>query len=166
LPSEIRMPDPPHNALALAAIVGSGLIAGVFFAFSSFVMPALRRVPSAHGAAAMQAINVVVINPVFLSVFVGTAVLSAIAIVDAILRWDRPGAIWLLVGSVLYLIGTLGVTMAGNVPLNDRLAKVDAAGTDVEAEWAHFLPRWTAWNHVRAVAATLATAAFAISSRG
>ncbi len=60
----------------LTAVLGSGLIAGTFFAFSSFVMPALARLPAAQGIASMQSINVVVINPLFLGVFVGTAGVS------------------------------------------------------------------------------------------
>jgi uncharacterized membrane protein len=58
------------------ALLGSAVIGGVFFAFSSFVMKALARIPSSEGIAAMQSINVVVINPTFLSVFMGTTVLS------------------------------------------------------------------------------------------
>jgi len=59
--------------LTLGAALGSGLIAGVFFAFSTFVMPALARLAPAQGVAAMQAINVAVLNRWFLGVFVGTA---------------------------------------------------------------------------------------------
>jgi uncharacterized membrane protein len=58
------------------ALLGSAVIGGVFFAFSSFVMKALARIPSSEGVAAMQSINVVVIIPTFLSVFMGTTVLS------------------------------------------------------------------------------------------
>ncbi len=50
---------------ATTALLGSALVGGVFFAFSSFVMKALARVPSPEGIAAMQSINVVVINPSF-----------------------------------------------------------------------------------------------------
>jgi len=57
------------------ALLGSSLIAGVFFAFSSFLMKALARIPTHQGIAAMQSINVVVINPTFLGTFMGTGVL-------------------------------------------------------------------------------------------
>jgi uncharacterized membrane protein len=159
------MPDHVRFSATLAALLGAGLIAGVFFAFSSFVMPALRRLPPADGAAAMQTINVVVINPLFLGVFVGTAILSAAAIVDSALRWDRPGAAWLLAGGLLYLVGAFGVTIVGNVPLNNRLALLDVASTNAATEWATFYARWMVWNHLRTIAATLATAAYAISLR-
>ena len=34
-------------AATLATALGCGLVAGVFFAFSTFVMPALKRLPPA-----------------------------------------------------------------------------------------------------------------------
>src|SRR5688500_16883554 len=92
-------------ALTLAAALGSGLIAGAFFAFSSFVMGALGRLPQAHGIAAMQSINVVVLNPVFLGTLFGTAALSAVLVVLALLRWDEPGSAWVVIGAVLYIVG-------------------------------------------------------------
>ena len=151
--------------LTLLAALGSGLIAGVFFAFSSFVMRALGRIPPAEGIAAMQSINIVVINPVFLSVFMGTAVLSAIAIVFSWLRWDQPGAGYLLAGALLYLIGTFLVTMAFNVPRNDALAAVAPASPEGARLWADYLSSWTAWNHVRTMAALAAAASFSLALR-
>src|SRR5687767_5744772 len=129
--------------LALLCTLGSGLIAGVFFAFSAFVMRALTRLPPAQGVAAMQSINVVVLNPAFLGVFLGTAVLCAIAVIAALLRRDVPGCPFVLAGGVLYLAGTFGVTMAFNVPWNDRLA---AAGPDdprAAEIWTLYARRWT-----------------------
>ena len=151
--------------LTLLAALGSGLIAGAFFAFSSFVMKALGRIAPAEGIVAMQSINVVVLNPVFLSVFVGTAAACGIAIVFSWLRWNQPGAVYLLAGALLYLIGTFLVTMAFNVPRNDALAAV--APTDPESAklWASYLSSWTAWNHVRTVAALAAAASFSLALR-
>ena len=63
-------------ATGVLALLGSALIGGVFFAFSSFIMKALARVPSSEGIAVMQSINVVVINPSFIGAFMGTALLS------------------------------------------------------------------------------------------
>ncbi len=103
-----------------AAAVGSGLVAGIFYAFSSFVMGALGRVPPAHGIEAMQAINVVVINRSFMLAFFGTAILCCALLVAAYLRWNEGSGKLLLLGSLFYLVGTIGVTMAFNVPLNTR----------------------------------------------
>lgn len=151
--------------LTLLAALGAGLIAGAFFAFSSFVMRALGRIPAPEGIAAMQSINIVVLNPVFLSVFVGTAVLSLIAIVFSWLRWNQPGAVYLLAGGLLYLIGTFLVTMVFNVPRNDALAAVAPASPEGARLWADYLSSWTAWNHVRTAAALAAAASFSLALR-
>ena len=139
------------------ALLGSALVGGVFFAFSSFVMKALARVPSSEGIAAMQSINVVVINPSFLGAFLGTAFLSLGVIVLVLMSRSHPSAMFFLGGAILYFAGTFLVTMFGNVPLNDELATVSATdGTAIEF-WEHYLNRWTMWNHVRTAAAMLAT---------
>ena len=151
--------------LTLLAALGSGLIAGVFFAFSSFVMRALGRIPAPEGIAAMQSINIVVLNPVFLSVFVGTAMLCGMAIVFSWLRWSQPGAVYLLAGGLLYVIGTFLVTMVFNVPRNDALAAVAPASPEGARLWADYLSSWTAWNHVRTVAALAAAASFSLALR-
>ena len=109
-------------ALALLAALGCGLIAGVFFAFSSFVMKALARLPAGEGIAAMQSINIVVLRSLFMAVFLGTAATCALLIVPATRMWNGPGAACLLAGSLLYLVGTVLVTMVFNVPRNDALA--------------------------------------------
>lgn len=144
--------------LTLAAVLGCGLIAGVFFAFSAFVMNALGRLPAAQGIAAMQSINVAVINPWFLGVFLGAAAVCAVLAVASLTSW-RSASIWLLAGSLLYLGGALLVTLVCNVPRNDALAAVNPASADAATLWASYLATWTAWNHVRTVA-SLAAAAF------
>ena len=101
--------------MTVLAAVGSGLMAGLLFAFSNFVMKALTRLPPEQGMAAMQLINVTIINPVFLLLFLGTAVLCAVLALYSVLQWQST-TVWLLVGCVLYLVGTVGVTMAFNVP--------------------------------------------------
>ena len=142
--------------IGTTALLASALIGGVFFAFSSFVMKALARVPSAEGIAAMQSINVVVINPSFLGAFMGTALLSLILAGLAITRWDHPSALFFLGGAIFYFAGTFLVTVFGNVPLNDQLAAVSATDPGAREVWEHYLDRWTIWNHVRTAAAMVA----------
>jgi len=152
----------PVCILTFASALGSGVVAGIFFAFSNFVMKALARVPPAQGIAAMQSINVVVLNRWFFAAFFGTALCClALAIISCI-RWQRPGAGYLLVGSLLYVVGTILVTIVCNVPLNDSLAAVDPTSADAAPTWANYLKAWTAWNHVRAVAAIAAAALFTV----
>jgi uncharacterized membrane protein len=150
-------------ALQLFSALGCGLIAGVFFAFSTFIMTALARRPPSEGMAAMQAINVAVINPLFLGVFLGTAVACLALMVSSILRWNEPGAIYCLFGGALYLFGTFFVTMAFNVPLNNALAALAPTAPEAAGRWAHYVARWTVWNHVRTAAALGAAALLTIA---
>jgi len=145
-------------ALTLFSALGCGLIAGVFFAFSSFVMNALARLPAAQGIAAMQSINVVVINPLFMTAFLGTASACVLLVVSSLLRWREPGAAYLLAGGLLYFVGAFLVTILFNVPRNNALAAVDPASAEGAGLWTNYLSGWTAWNHVR-TAASLAAAA-------
>src|SRR3954470_22162925 len=96
--------------VTFVAALGSGVIGGVFFAFSSFVLPALARLPGLQGMLAMQSINVVWPNRSFLGVFVGTALACAVVVVDGFWRWSMPGSGLRVSGGLLYLIGSFGVT--------------------------------------------------------
>jgi uncharacterized membrane protein len=144
------------------ALLGSALLGGIFFAFSSFVMKALARVPSAEGIAAMQSINVVVLNPSFLGVFMGTAAISLLVAVLAVEWWETPAAPWLVAGALLYLVGTFLLTSLGNVPLNNQLATVQANDPAAIKVWEHYLDRWTLLNSVRTVAAMCAALMFTV----
>lgn len=155
----------PPLLLLLAATLGAGLMAGTFFAFSAFVMVALARLPPAQGLAAMQAINLAVLNPLFLGVLFGTASLCAVLAVAALLSWSKPAAAWMLAGSLFYLGGTLLVTITGNVPLNRSLARLSPADPAAPERWRTYLTAWTRWNHVRTAAALMATAAFVVALR-
>ncbi len=112
----------------------------------------------------MQAVNVAVLNPLFLGVFVGTAAACAIAVVLSLLRWNDPGSAWLLAGGLSYLIGCFLVTMAFNVPRNEALARVKPADPGAANQWASYLSSWTAWNHVRTIASLAAAASFTIAA--
>ena len=143
--------------MTLFTALGSGLVAGILFAFSSSVMKALSRLPSAQGIAAMQSINIAVINPLFMGAFFGTAPSSVLVVIFALLRWNEAEAVYLLSGGLAYLIGTILVTMAFNVQRKDALAAVDPQSADGARLWASYVTSWTAWNHLR-TAATLAAA--------
>ncbi|MBN2622640.1 MAG: DUF1772 domain-containing protein [Acidimicrobiales bacterium] len=154
------MIDDVTPALTVIATVGCGLIGGLLFAFSVAVMPALARRPAAEGMAAMQAVNRVILNPVFLLIFVGTTAICAFLAVTAPFA-EVGGAGWRGAGALAYLVGAFVVTGAANVPLNDRLEAADAHSEEGERLWRHYLRRWTAWNHLRVVASVVATAALA-----
>ena len=116
-------------------------------------MKALARVPSSEGIAAMQSINVVVINPSFLGAFLGTALLSLGVVALVLVERSHPSTMFFLGGAICYFVGTFLVTLFGNVPLNDQLAAVSATDPAAAKLWERYLDRWTMWNHVRTAAA-------------
>jgi len=150
-------------AVTLLTALGCGLNGGVFFAFSSFVMPGLARLPAAQGNAAMQSMNVTAVTPPFMAALFGTALGCLAVAISAVPRWREPGTIWLLAGSLLYLVGTILVTIVCNVPRNNALAATAPDTADGAARWADYLPGWTVWNTVRAIAGLLAATALTIA---
>jgi uncharacterized membrane protein len=146
------------GVLKVAAALGCGLNAGVFFAFSTFVMGALGRLTPAHGITAMQSINVMAITPLFMTALFGTGVVGLALITLALLQWPVSNAPLVIAGASLYVAGTLVVTLVFNVPRNNALAAVDAASAEGARVWSGYLRTWTAWNHVRTIAALAAAA--------
>ena len=152
-------------AAMLVSALGCGLVAGVFFAFSSFIMPALKRLETAQGIAAMQSINELAVTPAFMAALFGTAVAClGLAVRAAISSGEWPTAL-MIAGGTLYIVGTIGVTIACNVPLNDGLATLQPQGAGAASRWAEYVTKWTAWNHVRTVAALAAAAMLTLALR-
>jgi uncharacterized membrane protein len=120
-------------------------------------MPALGRLPSGQGIAAMQSINKLAVTPAFMSALFGSALACAGLAAWSVVAWGQRPAPWLLAGGVLYLVGAIAVTIAANVPLNDALAATRPDGAGAADRWSGYLRRWTAWNHLRAAAALAAT---------
>ncbi len=151
------------DILTFVAVLGSGLVAGIFFAFSTFVMRALGQLPKNQGIAAMKAINVTVLNPWFFLAFFGTgAVCLPVAFFAFGSAADMHRA-YLLAGCALYLLACLLVTVAFNVPLNNRLASAEPDSAGAPPLWANYLSRWTLWNHVRTAASFAAAGLFAMA---
>jgi uncharacterized membrane protein len=145
--------------LTLLAALGCGVAAGVFFAFSSFVMKALDRLPAPQAIASMQAINAAAPTPAFMVVFLGTALACGALVVSSLFVWEEPSAAYLLAGGGLYLICTIGPTGVYHVPRNDALATVEPRGAGAEERWSRYYSGWTAWNHLRFAGALAACAA-------
>jgi len=147
-----------RTALPILFCIGAALVGGVFFAFSTFVMKALEQLPESQGIAAMQRINVVVLNPLFLSAFVGTALFAAICIVAGFYAPGATRSQLLLAAGVCYLVGSFGVTAAFNVPRNERLARMESDSAQAAAYWRVYVREWLLWNHVRTLASLAAAA--------
>lgn len=141
------------------AALGTALLAGNFFAFSAFLMTALGRLSAERGITAMQAITAAIRRPLFVTVFFGTAALCAVLSGWAILEWPRPGACYLLAGSLLFLMGAFPVTLMRNLPLNAQLARMAPDTKEGRDLWQQFQSSWSLWNHVRTITALAACAA-------
>jgi uncharacterized membrane protein len=163
------MSDRLLSIVTFGSTLGCGLAAGVFFAFSTFVMKALGRLSPAQGIAAMQSINVAAINAPFMAALFGTAAAFVVLAVVSVLDRHRPESGYWLAGALLYLAGVVVVTGVANVPRNNALAAVDPASGEGARLWADYLVTWTRWNHVRTATALAAAAALMMalqSARG
>jgi uncharacterized membrane protein len=148
--------------LTTLTALGCGLMGGLFFSFSALVMPSLARLPQVGGMAAMQTINDVVFNPWFGVAFVGTPAACVLVMIYSLLRRRDAGAIYIIIGGALYLVGALLVTVFFNVPRNEALVAVATTDPGAAGLWASYLTSWTAWNHVRAAAALAGAASLIV----
>jgi uncharacterized membrane protein len=149
-------------SLTFVAAISSGLVAGIFYAFSSFVMPALARLPAENGINAMNMISVTVITPSFMLIFIGTGLLCFSLMIGVYFDWRGFDSILLIVSSLIFLVGCIGVTMTFNVPLNDALAVVPPGTQEASGLWSRYLDEWVMWNHVRCGAALASAAMFTL----
>ncbi len=133
--------------LTVSAVAGASMVTGLLFAFSNFIMRALAELEPEHGIYAMQQINEKIINPIFFIFFFGTPLICLLIGIDAVSNLGDLQSVFLLSGSVGYILGPFGITVLCNVPLNDKLAAVQATeGLDV---WKDYQVRWQHWNHIR-----------------
>ncbi|MGO2265560.1 anthrone oxygenase family protein [Vagococcus salmoninarum] len=151
------------DTIIFFAALGSGLMAGMFFSFSSFIMAALSQISPKNGISAMQSINLTVLNPLFFSIFFGTAGISGYLLITNLspLNWSQNR--YLMIASLLYLLGTFAVTVIFNVPLNNKLANISAETPEAEDFWQIYLKNWTFWNHFRALTSLGAMASYILS---
>lgn len=139
------------HALILLAVTGSLIIAGIFFAFSNFVMLALKKIPESSGIQAMQSINRTVLNPLFLLIFFGTgAALITLCVLAKLTEFQDQSEIFL--AAAFYLLGCLAVTMVRNVPMNKSLDRIQLQTPESYIEWRKYTLAWSRWNSVRALA--------------
>ena len=150
------MYDKTLSILTILATVGSGLIAGVFFIFSVAIMPALARVTPDEGINSMKSINVVIVNPIFLFVFLGTAIFCFMLAIMSVFGWSRPGSGFLLAGALFYLVAIV-ITAGFNIPMNNALDKLTVSDPQASTFWAKYLSDWTLWNHLRSLATLAST---------
>jgi uncharacterized membrane protein len=149
--------------VTLIAALACGLGTGALFAFSAFVMAALRRLPDREGITAMQSINLLAVTPAFMTALFGGGALAIVAAIWAATADGGDPAVLAATGAAVYAVGVLGVTMAANVPRNNRLATLNPELAGAAAAWHGYLGEWTAFNHVRVGAGVVAVALLTLS---
>ena len=150
--------------LTIAALVGAGLNAGVFFSFSTFTMSGLKRLSPAMGAAAMQEINREAPKPPLMILMFGTALVSlALILVQAGDFAAEVSARYQVAAGVIFIISVIMLTGMYHVPRNDRLDRLDPESTQGQSYWQTYGREWTRMNHVRTIAPAVAAILPAIS---
>ena len=148
------------TALLWFGAIGCGIMAGVYFTFSAFVMKSLASIDPSAGIAAMQSINDLILRSAFMPLFFGTSLAAAVAVLLYAVSPDSPGGMWMGLAGGIYFAGMFLCTVFFNVPLNNKLKAVDPTSSQGEEVWKEYLRVWTRWNHVRTLTSTLACAFF------
>lgn len=143
------------TALLWFAALSSGLIAGVYFAFSVFIMRAFSKISTTQSIAAMNAINETILRSLFMPLFFGSSIISLCLITVAFAHWGEAGTKLTLIAGAVYFIGMFISTVVFNVPLNNLLARTDPNSDNAHQVWSHYLSNWTKWNHLRTVSSLL-----------
>lgn len=143
----------------LLTMLLTALITGLFYGYSCSVNPGLGRLPDREYLLAMQSINEAILNPLFFLSFMGTSVLLPVsAYISYTPVWSLR-FICLLLAALVYIGGVLGVTMMGNVPLNEALARfniADATDSDLAAQRLLFEKPWLVFHQIRTVSCVVA----------
>ncbi|WP_152364478.1 DUF1772 domain-containing protein [Microlunatus speluncae] len=143
--------------IGLLTALGSGLAGGFYLTFSASIMAGLDRLGPSAATRGMQSFNITVVRPPLMTVLFGTGLLGIVLIIVALIT-SAGSSTWLLViGAVIYIVGSPILTMAYNVPRNNALDRTDPDGPEIAEQWARYNREWTAANHVRTLACLIAT---------
>ena len=133
-------------------------MSGLFFSYSTSVSPGLKNISDAACLASMQSINRAILNPVFFFVFFGALLLLPL---NGYLQFEKPMTVssgLFFAAAIVYIIGVFGVTVFGNIPLNNELDKFNlsnASADDMRSMRNFFETRWNNLNLVRTLASTI-----------
>ena len=135
----------------LLIALNAALVGGVFQSFSDFVMRGLMQASATGGIESMQGINRTVFRSVFLTTFF---ILVPATLAMGYYAYGHLGGSaqrLIIFGSAAYIILVFGVTIIGNVPMNEKLAKLPASSSEAAQYWEVYAKNWTQWNHLRSI---------------
>lgn len=138
-------------------IVMTGLMAGIYFAFSVVIMKLLAELPTISGAKVMNKINDVILNTVFMPLFFLSTLLCVGVIIWSLTSWHEGRSVLEVSAAFIYIIGMFGVTAFGNVPLNNKLKRSERNEETLALVWKEYLHKWTKLNHLRAISCVVST---------
>lgn len=139
------------TSLLWVTALSSGVMAGVYFTFSTFIMRAFDSLEPPQAVAAMNAINTTILRSLFMPLFFGSSIVSVLLMVAAGMNWKEAGAGLGLLAGLIYFIGMFVFTVLFNVPLNNVLGRVVPGTPDSVELWPHYLKTWTNRNHLRTI---------------
>jgi uncharacterized membrane protein len=149
--------------LCLFLALWSAVVGGVFSAFSEFIMAALLRAEPAGGIESMQQINKTVIRTQFVAGILLIAPASILFALYGLTVFEGAALAALIAAPLVYVPSVFLMTIIGNVPMNNRLDRLDHTSPDAQAYWARYGRDWTRLNHVRTLG-SVATAVVYMAS--
>ena len=149
------MSTPLFTLMLWFAAIGSGLMAGIYFAFSAFIMKSFGRMDTTHAITAMNAINETILRTWFMPLFFGTSIVSVLLSSFSIIHWNEIGTGLGLMAGIVYFVGMFICTVVFNVPLNNSLARANPGSDESRQIWSHYLKTWTSWNHLRTLSSLI-----------
>jgi len=151
--------------LLLSSALGAGMMAGLYFVFSVCVMSALDRLPPAAAIDAMKMVNTTILHPLFFFAFFGTGIVGLALVPLSFSQISFASFLCVAIGVVAYWVGSIGITMICNVPLNRRLASLPGGVNVSITDWIGYRQPWTRWNHLRPVLCLVSSTAFSLALR-
>ena len=143
-----------QTIVLVSAIFLTGIMAGIFFTWSNAVKPGIGKLSDLEYLNALQSMNRVILNGAFLIVFVGAII--AVALVPLFHFHLYPKNIfWLFICILLiYWIGVFGVTVFGNIPLNEILDKTNLETItleEIKTLRSSIENKWNNFNLIRSI---------------
>jgi len=139
------------TVLLWTAALSSSLMAGIYFAFSGFIMKAFGKIEATHSIAVMNSINASILRSAFIPLFFGSSIVSALLVIFSFAHWGEAGTALTLMAGAVYFVGMFVSTALFNVPLNNSLARLEPNSSNAHQVWSRYLKTWTKWNHLRTV---------------
>jgi len=144
-----------NSTFLIITTLTSGLIAGLFYAWSISVTPGLAKIEDENYLQAFQKMNRAIINPIFLMCFMGLAILLPLL---SYFSYNSIDFVYVITASILYLVGVMAVTFLGNIPLNNKLEslKIESMTDEQMSTFRErFESKWNTLNYVRTISSSL-----------